>query len=123
MHYEANNANGGNARYCLDRAIVAIAKAQEYTKVHRRVKRGSFGTWPQFFLGDSVYAKASASTSVVHVVSEKYDYNFGLILTGLSGTDKFVEISGYLQKEPDQALVVESWVSGFLMLREDKLPN
>ena len=123
VHYEINNANDGNARYCLDRAIVAISKAQEHKKSHRRVKRGSFGIWPEFFLGDSVYAKASTATSVVHVVNEKYNYNFGLILTGFSGADKFVEISGYLKNEPGQHLVEESWVSGFLILREDKLPS
>ena len=123
VHFAVNNANYGNAQYCLDRAVATVIKLQQHEREHRHTKRDAFGEWPEFFLGDNVYVKASVLSPVVHIVNDEYDYSFGSILTGLSGIEKFVEISGSFKPAAGQVPAVGSWISGFIVVRENALPQ
>lgn len=119
MDFTTNAATLENAKYCLDRTIAVALKKQEHQRTSRYRSRDLSSEPPSIYLGDNLYKRASTKSEVVHTISEDFQYNITEIVSGFDPTETFYGILAS-SKETDEKHVPMSWVSGFLLIREEK---
>jgi hypothetical protein len=116
LQFPPNEATQSNARYCLDRAISILLRRQQHLTARRWPSQDVRFTPPTIYLEAPVFEKASPDSTVIHRISEGYEYTIRSRTTGFNPAEEYYYISG---KEADpQDFFKTDWIYGFLLVQE-----
>lgn len=117
LQFPANEANGANARYCLDRAISVLLRKQQHSSARRWPKRDVGFEPPTIYLEAPVFSKARQDSEVVHRIDGECIYTLTALVSGFDPTERYYMINGH--RPVAGSAFGSDWFYGFLLLKDE----
>lgn len=117
LEFPPNEANGVNARYCLDRAISVLLRKQQHSTARRWPRRDVSFDPPPIYLDAPVFSKARQDSEIVHRINDQYRYRLTALVSGFNAPERYYTISGHRPVENNK--FGTDWIHGFLLVQDD----